>query len=94
MTPSHVIDNLAFGDSGAVRAVVLRIDSPGGGVVPTQEIYAEIERLKKRKLVFASMGAWPRRAAIISRARTQIVASPGTLTGLIGAIRSWATWKS
>jgi protease IV len=85
---SQVIDSLKrFGDSGAVKAVVLRIDTPGGGVVPTQEIYAEIERLKKTKPIFASMGSVAASGGYyIASACTQIVASPGTLTGSIGVI--------
>jgi len=85
---SHVIDSLKrFGDSGAVKAVVVRIDSPGGGVVPTQDIYAEIERLKKTKPVFASMGSMAASGGYyIASACTQIIASPGTLTGSIGVI--------
>ncbi|HWP59068.1 MAG TPA: signal peptide peptidase SppA [Candidatus Acidoferrales bacterium] len=83
-----VIDNLKrFGDSDDVKGVIVRIDSPGGGVVPTQEIYAEIERLKKKKPVVASLGSVAASGGYyIASACTQIVASPGTLTGSIGVI--------
>ncbi len=47
-----------FGDSPSVKAIVLRIDSPGGGVVPSQEIYEAVRRLRTRtnKAVVTSMG--------------------------------------
>ncbi len=39
-----------------VRAVVLRVDSPGGGVAPSQEIYGAVERVRERKPIVASLG--------------------------------------
>jgi len=83
-----VIENLKrFGDSDDIKGVVVRIDSPGGGVVPTQEIYSEIERLKKKKPVVASLGSIAASGGYyIASACTQVVASPGTLTGSIGVI--------
>ena len=45
-----------FGETRGIKAVVVRIDSPGGGVAPTQEIFEEIEKLKKKKPVIASLG--------------------------------------
>ncbi len=44
-------------DNEGVRAVVLRVDSPGGGVAPSQEIYGAIERVRERKPVVASLGS-------------------------------------
>ena len=70
-----------------VKAVVVRVDSPGGAVAPSQEIYSAIRNLRKKKKVVVSMG---NRAAsggyYISAAADQIYASPGTLTGSIGVI--------
>ncbi len=76
-----------FGDNESIKAVVLRIDSPGGGVVPTQEIYDEIQKLKKKKPVIASLGGMATSGGYyIASACHQIVANPGTLTGSIGVI--------
>src|ERR1043166_8862897 len=76
-----------FGDSSGVKAIVLRIDSPGGAVAPTQEIYEEIEKLKKKKPVIASFGGMAASGGYyIGSACDQIVANPGTLTGSIGVI--------
>ena len=86
---SHeTIQNLKkFADSESIKAVVLRIDSPGGGVVPTQEIYEEIQNLKKKKPVVASLGGMATSGGYyIASACHQIVANPGTLTGSIGVI--------
>jgi len=76
-----------FGDAERIKGVVVRIDSPGGGVVPTQEIYEEIRKLKKKKPVIASLGGMATSGGYyIASACHQIVANPGTLTGSIGVI--------
>jgi len=76
-----------FGDAERIKGVVVRIDSPGGGVVPTQEIYEEIGKLKKKKPVIASLGGMATSGGYyIASACHEIVANPGTLTGSIGVI--------
>jgi len=70
-----------------VKAVVVRIDSPGGAVAPTQEIFEEIQRGKKQKPFIASMGGMATSGGYyIAAACDKIVANPGTLTGSIGVI--------
>lgn len=76
-----------FGETKGIKAVVVRIDSPGGAVAPTQEIYEEIEKLRKKKPVIASMGGMAASGGYyIASACDQIFANPGTLTGSIGVI--------
>lgn len=76
-----------FGETKGIKAVVVRIDSPGGGVAPTQEIFEEIEKLKKKKPVVASLGGMATSGGYyIASACDQVVANPGTLTGSIGVI--------
>ena len=72
----------------SVRAIVVRIQSPGGLVAPTQEIYDAITRARGRdKPVVASMGAVAASGGYyLATASTRIVANPGTLTGSIGVI--------
>jgi protease IV len=76
----------------SVRAVVIRINSPGGVVGPTQEVYAAIQRLQKaQKPVVASLGAVAASGGYyIAAAADQIYANPGTLTGSIGVIMQLA----
>lgn len=70
-----------------IRAIVIRVDSPGGAVVPSQEIYEEIKRTIKSKPVVVSMGSIATSGAYyISSPATKIVANPGTLTGSIGVL--------
>jgi protease-4 len=72
-----------------VKAIILRIDSPGGGVGPSQEIYREIMRIKStsKKKVVTSMGSVAASGGYyIASASDLIVANPGTITGSIGVI--------
>jgi len=84
-----VADLKRFGDSSSVKAIVLRIDSPGGGVVPSQEIHDAVQRVrtKQNKTVVASMGTVAASGGYyIAAAADRIIANPGTLTGSIGVI--------
>jgi protease-4 len=76
-----------FADSDGIKAVVLRIDSPGGAVAPTQEIYQEVGKLRQKKPVIASLGSVAASGGYyIASACDQVVSNPGTLTGSIGVI--------
>lgn len=71
----------------SVKAIVLRIDSPGGAVAPSQEIYEEIKKIKEKKKVIVSMGTVAASGGYyISAPADKIVANAGTLTGSIGVI--------
>lgn len=76
----------------SVRAVIVRINSPGGVVGPTQEMYAAIQRLRKEgKPVVASLGAVAASGGYyIAAAADRIYANPGTLTGSIGVVMQLA----
>ncbi len=82
-----------FGDNASVKAIVLRIDSPGGGVVPSQEIHDAVRRVRSNtnKAVVASMGTVAASGGYyIAVATDRIMANPGTLTGSIGVIMETA----
>jgi len=80
-----------FKKNESIKAVVLRIDSPGGGVAPSQEIYQSIVDLKKKKKVVASMGSLAASGGyLIACAADKIVANPGTVTGSISALIHFA----
>ncbi len=69
------------------KAIIMRIESPGGAVGPTQEIYEEIRRIDKKKPVYASFGSIAASGGYyIGAATRKIFASPGSLTGSIGVI--------
>jgi protease-4 len=76
-----------FEKSPGVKAIVVRIESPGGGVAPSQEIYQAIREVRESKPVIASMGGVAASGGYyIASACDTIVANPGTLTGSIGVI--------
>ncbi len=82
-----------FRENPNVKAIVLRIDSPGGGVVASQEIYSEVlkTRAEGRVKVVTSMGNLAASGGYyIAAATDRIVANPGTLTGSIGVIMELA----
>lgn len=78
-----------YSENPLVKAIVLRIDSPGGGVVPSQEIHDAVKRVKNKsnKAIIASMGTVAASGGYyIAAATDRIIANPGTLTGSIGVI--------
>ena len=90
---STITELKRFGENPSVKAIVLRIDSPGGGVVPSQEIYDAVQRVrnKNNKAVIASMGTVAASGGYyIAAATDRIIANPGTLTGSIGVIMETA----
>ena len=83
------IEELA--DDDGVRAVVLRINSPGGGVAASQEIYRAVRKLQTKKKVIVSMGSVAASGGyLIAAAADRIVANPGTVTGSISAVMHFA----
>lgn len=85
-----------FAEDPLVKAIVVRIDSPGGGVAPSQEIYNAVKRVRreKNKAVIASMGTVAASGGYyIAVATDRILANPGTLTGSIGVIMQLANFQ-
>ncbi|MBE9550609.1 MAG: signal peptide peptidase SppA [Proteobacteria bacterium] len=76
-----------FRKDESVKAIVLRIDSPGGAVAPSQEIYDEVARTVPLKKVVVSMGSVAASGGYyIAAAADHIMANPGTITGSIGVV--------
>ena len=70
-----------------IKAVVLRVDSPGGIVAPSQEIYEEVKKFAAKKKIIVSMGSLAASGGYyISAPATMIYANPGTITASIGVI--------
>ena len=91
----NVIHNIKrFREDNSVKAIVIRIDSPGGAVGPSQEIFREIRKTSKSKKVVASMGAIAASGGYYIAAGTDgIVANPGTITGSIGVIMGFTNYQ-
>ncbi|WP_281185483.1 signal peptide peptidase SppA [Trichlorobacter lovleyi] len=76
-----------FAKKDSVKAVVLRIDSPGGVVGPSQEIYEEVRKLAARKKVVVSMGSLAASGGYYIAAPASVIyANPGTITASIGVL--------
>ena len=76
-----------FADENDVKAVLVRIESPGGAVAPSQELNSELRRLGDKKPVVCSLGDVAASGGYyIAVGCQRIVASPGTLTGSIGVV--------
>lgn len=73
-----------------IKAVVIRINSPGGGVAPSQEIYEAVKRLSRQKKTIASFGSVAASGGYyIASAADYIITNPGTITGSIGVIMEY-----
>jgi protease IV len=85
----HTVRQLRkYAEDPAIKAIVMRIDSPGGGVAASQEIYEEVKRLRTDgKLVVASLGSLAASGGYyVACAADRIITNPGTITGSIGVI--------
>ena len=84
-----------YEDTKSVPAILLNVDSPGGGVAVSQEIYTEIKRLreKKNKIIVAYMSSVGASGAYyLSCPADKIIANPGTIVGSIGVIAEWVNY--
>jgi protease-4 len=95
LSAKHVMEDLKkFREDNSIKAIVIRIDSPGGGVGPSQEIFREIQKTTSVKKVIASMGAIAASGGYYIAAATDgIMASPGTITGSIGVIIGFTNFQ-
>ena len=81
-----------YRDDPSIKAIVVRIDSPGGSVAPVQEIYSELKKIEKP--IVASMGGSAASGGYyVACAADTIFANPGTLTGSIGVIMQFTQLK-
>jgi protease IV len=85
-----------YAESSTVKAIVVRINSPGGAIAPSQEIYSHILRIREEsgKPVIASFDSVAASGGFyIASACDQIVANPGSITGSIGVILQWLEYE-
>jgi len=86
-TRKRVLEALKIVEEKRFPALLLRIDSPGGTVVDSQEIYSALKRLQEKVQIVASFGNISASGGVyISMGSSHIMANPGTITGSIGVI--------
>ena len=85
-----------YADNGMVKAIVIRINSPGGAIAPSQEMYEEIRKTRERsgKPIVASLDSVAASGGYyVAAGCDRIVANPGSITGSIGVIMQWMEIK-
>jgi protease-4 len=92
LDPRPVLEALErHGKDTRVRAIVLRVDTPGGAVGPTQEIFQAVRRWNQSKKVVASLGSMATSGGFyVACGAERILANPGTITGSIGVVVHFA----
>lgn len=93
LTADAVVEEInEYADDSSVKAIIVRVDSPGGGVVPSQEIYNAVQRARRagKKVVFSLGSVAASGGYYVAAAGDRIVANPGTLTGSIGVKMEFA----
>lgn len=92
----NFVDQLKnYGNRPSVRSVVIRINSPGGGVAASQEMYEAVRKFRadSNKKVFVSMASVAASGGYyVACAADRIFANPGTVTGSIGVITEWINY--
>ncbi len=83
-----------YSEDENIKAIIFKINSPGGGVVPSQEIYSEILKVKEKKRVYAYFQSLAASGGYyIGCACNKIIANPGTVTGSIGVIIEFTNFE-
>lgn len=97
LSPKTVVDQLKrYADDDSVKAIILHVNSPGGGVAASEEIYREVRRIrddKKKRIVAAVETVGASGAYYISSATNKIYADEGSIVGSIGVISEWVNYE-
>ena len=90
MDSKKIVDDLNdFNSNDDIKAIIVRLDTPGGAVAPSQEIYNKVKNIsiENKKPIIASMGSVAASGGYyIAIGADKIIANPGTITGSIGVI--------
>jgi protease-4 len=96
LSPNPVVQQLKkFGDDDSIKAIILHVNSPGGGVAASEEIYREVKRIrddKKKRIVAAIETVGASGAYYVSSATNKIYADNGSIVGSIGVIAQWVNY--
>jgi protease IV len=97
ISPSTVVDELKqFADDDSVKAIILHVNSPGGGVAASEEIYRQVKRIrddKKKRIVASIETVGASGAYYVSSATNKIYADEGSIVGSIGVISEWVNYQ-
>src|ERR1700678_4237563 len=95
-SPQPVVGQLKeVGDDSSIKAIILHVSSPGGGVAASEEIYREVKRLreeKKKRVVVSIETVGASGAYYIASASNKIYADQGSIVGSIGVIAEWLNY--
>src|SRR5271168_3452241 len=96
LDPKIVVGQLKkFGDDDSIKAIILRVNSPGGGVAASEEIYRAVKRVrdeKKKRIVASISTVGASGAYYVSSATNKIYADNGSVVGSIGVIAEWVNY--
>ena len=96
LSPQPVVDELKqFADDSSIKAIILHVNSPGGGVAASEEIYREVKRVreeKKKNVIVSVETVGASGAYYISSAANKIYADNGSIVGSIGVIAEWVNY--
>jgi protease IV len=96
LSPEPVVDELKqFGDDASVKAIILHVNSPGGGVAASEEIYHEVKRIrdeKKKNIVVSIETVGASGAYYVASGASKIYADEGSIVGSIGVIAQWVNY--
>jgi protease-4 len=97
LSPQPVVGQLKkFADDSSIKAIILHVNSPGGGVAASEEIYREVKRIreeKKKRIVVSIETVGASGAYYIASASNKIYADQGSVVGSIGVIAEWMNYE-
>jgi protease-4 len=95
-SPQPVVGQLKkFGEDSSIKAIIIHVNSPGGGVAASEEIYREVKRIreeKKKRVVVSIESVGASGAYYIASASNKIYANNGSIVGSIGVIAEWVNY--
>jgi protease-4 len=95
-SPKQIVPQLKkFADDDSVKAIIIHVNSPGGGVAASEEIYREVKRIrdeKKKRIVASIETVGASGAYYVSSATNKIYADKGSIVGSIGVIAEWVNY--
>src|SRR5580700_3904753 len=96
LSPQPVVGELKkFGDDSSIKAIIIHVNSPGGGVAASEEIYREVKRIrdeKKKRIVVSIETVGASGAFYVAAASNKIYADKGSIVGSIGVIAQWVNY--